>query len=111
LEVVGGHVAEPEAGLQHAPHGGEHKVGGGRGVGGGEFPCLAQNKFDGLVSTDKGIPHQQSVPWFGLAVVLLRARSNAREDLAPLMEEVNAALASVEAGTVVRIPAQRWLDP
>jgi hypothetical protein len=46
-----------------------------------------------------------------LAVVLLRAKSNARGDLAPLMEEVNAALASVEAGTVVRIPAQRWPDP
>ena len=74
----------------------------------GELLRLAQNGFDVLVSTDKGIPHQQNVSRFDLAVVLLRAKSNAREDLAPLMEEVNAALASVEAGTVVRIPAERW---
>jgi predicted nuclease of predicted toxin-antitoxin system len=77
----------------------------------GELLRLAQNGFDVLVSTDKGIPHQQDVSRFDLAVVLLRARSNAREDLAPLMEEVNAALASVEAGTVVRIPAERWPNP
>ncbi len=77
----------------------------------GELLRLAQNGFDVMVSTDKGIPHQRNVSRFDLAVVLFRARGNTREDLAPLMEEVNAALASVEAGTVVRIPAERWPNP
>lgn len=77
----------------------------------GELLRLAQNGFDVLVSADKGLPLQQNVSRFDLAVVLLWARSNAREDLAPLMEEVNAALAPVEAGTVVGIPAERWPNP
>jgi hypothetical protein len=77
----------------------------------GELLCLVQIGVDVLLSTDKGIPHQRNVSRFDLAVVLFRARGNTREDLAPLMEEVNAGLASVEAGTVVRIPAERWPNP
>jgi len=73
----------------------------------GELLRLAEREFDALVSTDKGIPHQQNVSSLDLAVVLLRAKSNALEDLAPLMEEVDAALGSVEPGTVVRIPRDR----
>lgn len=73
----------------------------------GELLRLAEREFDALVSTDKGIPHQQNVSRFDLAVVLLRARSNTREDLAPLMDEVNSALGSVEPGTVVRVPGDR----
>ncbi len=70
----------------------------------GELLRLAEERFDVLVSTDKGIPHQQNVWRFDLAVLLLRAKSNTRDDLALLMDEVNAALGSVEAGSVVRIP-------
>lgn len=69
----------------------------------GELLRLTEQGFDALVSTDKGIPHQQNVSRLDLAVVLLRAKSNALEDLAPLMDEVNAALGSVEPGTAVRI--------
>ena len=73
----------------------------------GELLRLAEKRFDVLLSTDKGIPHQQNVSRFDLVVVLLRARSNAHEDLAPLMDEVDAKLASIEPGTVVRIPPDR----
>ncbi len=73
----------------------------------GELLVLAEKRFDVLLSTDKGIPHQQNVSRFDLSVMLLRAKSNAREDLAPLMDRVNAKLDSVEPGTVVRIPADR----
>lgn len=65
---------------------------------------LAEQEFDALVSTDEGIPHQQNVSTFDLVLVLLRARSNIYEDLAPLMDEVNSALGTVEHGTVVRVP-------
>ncbi|MEJ7870616.1 MAG: DUF5615 family PIN-like protein [Rubrobacteraceae bacterium] len=73
----------------------------------GELLRLAEERFDVLLSTDKGIPHQQNVSRFDLTVVLLRAKSNAHEDLTPLMGEVNTALGSIEAGTVVRIPPDR----
>ena len=69
----------------------------------GELLRLAENRFDVLLSTDKGIPYQQNVSRFDLAVVLLRARSNAYEDLAPLMDEVNGKLEQVQPGTVLRI--------
>jgi predicted nuclease of predicted toxin-antitoxin system len=73
----------------------------------GELLRLAEKRFDVLVSTDKGIPHQQNVSRLDLAVVLLRARSNAYEDLGPLMAEVNAKVARAEPGTVSRIHAGR----
>jgi predicted nuclease of predicted toxin-antitoxin system len=69
----------------------------------GELLRLAENRFDVLLSTDKGIPYQQNVSRFDLAVVLLRAKSNTYEDLAPLMDEVNRKLEHVEPGTVARI--------
>jgi hypothetical protein len=45
----------------------------------GELLRLDKKEFDALVSTDKGMPHQQNLSRFDLAVVLLRARSNALE--------------------------------
>jgi predicted nuclease of predicted toxin-antitoxin system len=70
----------------------------------GELLRLAEREFDTFVTTDKGIPHQQNLSGLGLAIVLLRARSNAREDLEPLMDQVNVALDSARPGSVVRIP-------
>ncbi len=70
----------------------------------GELLTLAEREFDTFVTTDKGIPHQQNLSRFDLAVVLLRVRSNTRENLAPLMDEANELLGSIESGTVVRIP-------
>ena len=71
----------------------------------GELLRLAEQRFDVLLSTDKGRPHQQNVSRFDLAVVLLRAKSNAYEELAPLIDEVNAKLAYTKPGTVLRIPS------
>ena len=48
--------------------------------------------FDVFVTMDKGIPHQQNAPKLGLVVAVLRARSNALEDLEPLADELGAAL-------------------
>ncbi len=44
------------------------------------------------MTTDKGIPHQQNLTRSDLTIVLLEAKSNSYEDLAPLMERTNAAL-------------------
>lgn len=51
----------------------------------GELLRLAEKEFDAFLTTDKGLPHQQNVANFDLAIVLLRTKSNDYEDLAPLM--------------------------
>lgn len=61
----------------------------------GELLGLAEKEFDVFITTDKGIPHQQNVSRLDLAIVLLRAKSNAYEDLAPLMDEINASLETI----------------
>ncbi len=79
---------------------------GGAGRKNGELLRLAEKEFEVFVTTDKGIPHQQNISRLELAVVLLRAKSNAYEDLAPLMNEANAALESAKPGTVIRFPSE-----
>ena len=73
----------------------------------GELLGVAEQEFDAFLTTDKGIPHQHNLAGIDRTIILLRAKSNDYEDLSPLMDEVNAALASVEPGTVVRIPQNR----
>jgi len=57
------------------------------------------------VTTDRGIPHQQNLSRFVLAVIVLEAKSNNYEDLASLMNRTNAALADVVSGEATRIRA------
>ena len=77
-----------------------------RGKKNGELLRLAEKEFDAFVTTDKGIPHQQNVCGLDLAVVVLRARSNALEDLEPLIDDLGAALVDATPGTVVRVPPE-----
>jgi len=51
-----------------------------------ELLRLDEKRFGVLLSKDKGLPHQQSLSRCGLAVALLRAKSNAYEDRVPLMD-------------------------
>jgi predicted nuclease of predicted toxin-antitoxin system len=69
----------------------------------GELLELAQEEFDIFVTTDKGIPHQQNLVRLDLAVVLLQARSNTYEDLAPLMDRANALLREARPGELLRV--------
>ncbi|MBA2693088.1 MAG: DUF5615 family PIN-like protein [Rubrobacter sp.] len=61
-----------------------------RGWGGrtnGELLELAQSAgFDALITTDRGVPHQQNLSNFDVAVVVLRAGSNRLRHLAPIVE-------------------------
>jgi hypothetical protein len=58
----------------------------------GELLEAAEKEFEALVTVDRGMPHQQNLARFDLAIVLLEAKSNSYDDLAPLMERANAAL-------------------
>jgi predicted nuclease of predicted toxin-antitoxin system len=73
----------------------------------GELLALAQTEFDVLLTADRGIPDQQDLSRFDLAVVVLRAQSNRYRDLAPLMEESGAALERARPGEAVLVGGDR----
>jgi hypothetical protein len=69
----------------------------------GELLTVASESFDVLITTDRGIPHQQDLSRYEIGIVLLAARSNRIEDLAPLVPELKAGLDSVAPGVVLRV--------
>lgn len=71
----------------------------------GDLLRLAQERFDVFITVDRNLAFQQDVGQFGIAVVVLMARSNAIEDLEPLMPEVIRALSALRRGEVLRVGA------
>ncbi len=69
----------------------------------GKLLAVAADSFDALITTDQGIPHQQNLSRYDIGIVLMEARSNRTEDLAPLVPEVKARLESVTPGVVLRV--------
>ncbi len=69
----------------------------------GRLLAVAAESFDALITTDRGIPHQQNLSRYEIGIVLMEARSNRIEDLSPLVPEAKAALASIIPGAVVRV--------
>lgn len=63
----------------------------------GELLTLAEKEFDVLLTTDRGIPHQQDLSRYDLEVVVLTARSNRLSDLEPRMEEVGRMIERLDA--------------
>ena len=73
----------------------------------GDLLAAARGEFDALLTTDRGIPHQQDLSGLGLAVIVLEAKSNRLKDLSPLMEEANAVLRQASPGAGVS-PGGVW---
>jgi len=69
----------------------------------GALLALADPLFDVLLTLDKNLPYQQNLQTKRIAVLIVRARSNRIQDLLPVIPECLAALASIQAGEVVRI--------
>ena len=69
----------------------------------GDLLSVASPSFDVLITTDRGIPHQQNLSRYRIGIVLMEAPSNRIEDLAPLVPEVKARLGSVAPGVVIRV--------
>jgi Domain of unknown function (DUF5615) len=61
--------------------------------------------FGALITGDQSLEFQQSIAKRRLGVVVLKAPSNAIEDLLPLAPAILAALAGLKAGTVSRVEA------
>lgn len=77
-----------------------------RGVRNGELLQLASRRFDVMVTMDRHIQHQQNLPQFSIAVILLRAPSNNIEDLEPLVPALRVALHAAKSGAVHEVRAE-----
>lgn len=72
-----------------------------RGWGGmknGELLRAAAAEFDVLVTLDVGLEHQQNLPSFDLAVIVIRVASADMADVQLALPAVNALLPSVQSG-------------
>lgn len=69
----------------------------------GALLASAQVEFDAMVTMDRNIPYQQNIPSFELGLVVIRAFSNRKAAVEPLMPEVNRALATIQPGQVVYV--------
>jgi len=59
--------------------------------------------FTVFLTADQALPFQQNLTSFGLAVLVLRGRTNRMEDLRPLMPQIRKALAFASPGQFLRL--------
>ena len=71
----------------------------------GELLRLAEAEFDALVTMDKSIEYQQNLSGIKLGIIIVTARSNRRQDVAPAMPEINKILRTMQAGVVIHVAA------
>lgn len=64
---------------------------------------LLEPVCDAFVTVDKGLAQQQTLANRGFGVVVLRARSNRVDDLAPLVPELLMELGQIKPGQVVQL--------
>ena len=74
-----------------------------KGAKNGTLLRLAEPQFEVFVTMDQGIPHEQNLQAYDLGFVLMKARSNRYEDLAPLMPQVNQAIKTVKPGELISV--------
>ena len=76
-----------------------------RGKKNGELLALMEEAgFDALVTLDRGIPHQQNLSRYAVAVVALDARSARLRDTAPVVEASLEKIRSAPPGKATRLP-------
>lgn len=69
----------------------------------GALLAAAQAEFDALVTMDGNIPYQQNLKNVSLGIGIIRAVNNSKAVVAPLMPDVNRALATIQPGEVVYV--------
>jgi Domain of unknown function (DUF5615) len=75
------------------------------GIKNGTLLRRAAGRFDVFATVDQGIEHQQDLSGVNLAVIVMIAKSNAIDDLQPLVAGVLVALKNASPGRVVRVKA------
>ena len=66
----------------------------------GELLARAEREFEAFVTVDRGLPFQQDLSRFSIAVIVLRARSNRVADLRALIPDLLATLPAAKHGEV-----------
>lgn len=69
----------------------------------GELLRLARERFDALLTLDRGLQHQQNLGVSGIRVVIIRAPSNRMADLRPLVGSILKALDAPPLGQVLEV--------
>ena len=64
----------------------------------GELLRLAHERFDALLTMDRGIQYQQNLGVLGLRAVIIRATSNRMAHLRPLVGSILQALEALSLG-------------
>ena len=71
----------------------------------GELLRRAGERFDALLTMDRGLQYQYNLGNVGVAIVIIRARSNRMTDLEPLVDDILHVLPDMSAGQVREIGA------
>lgn len=69
----------------------------------GRLLGVAQDEFDCLLTADRSLVYQQSLPRFDIAVLVLRTKTNRLEDRTPLAPRVLEVLPTLRPGQSVEI--------
>ncbi|MGC2029512.1 MAG: DUF5615 family PIN-like protein [Steroidobacteraceae bacterium] len=73
------------------------------GISNGQLLALAAAEFDVFVTVDRNLPFQQHLPKFGIAVILLRAKTNRLDDLVLPVPDLISAIPSAKKGVVTSV--------
>lgn len=73
------------------------------GLDNGELLAKAEKEFDVFITADRNLTFQQNLPKFGIAVLVLRARTNRLKDLIPLVPKIVDTLNNPARGRAVYI--------
>lgn len=69
----------------------------------GALLSLAEEQFDVFITMDQSIEYQQNLQHFDLGIIFLKAFSNRRVDVEPLMPQINQQLVSICPGMILHI--------
>ena len=69
----------------------------------GKLLALAAQEFDVVLTADRGMEYQQNLATLPVSIVVVVARSNRLEDLAPLVPAILSVLDEFEARTFRRV--------
>lgn len=72
-----------------------------KGLKNGTLLNAASGRFDVLITVDKSIPDQQNLARLGIAVLILRAKTNKYRDLKPLAPQILVVLDQIQPGEIV----------
>ncbi len=76
----------------------------------GDLIPVAEAEFDVLLTGDKNFPSQQNLQGRSIALIVLAARRNILQTMAPLMPLVLALLPTVQPGHIYYVPTGEASD-